>query len=399
MTAGEVADDDACSGQVVPTSDGDMAHADGTRGVALRQAIPSLADIEAARDALRPHLLATPLRTSPDLDAATGGRIFIKPECQQRKGAFKFRGAFNAARKVERDQYPGGVVACSSGNHAQGVAEAARLLGLRSQIVMPGDAPAIKVRGVREAGGEVIPYNRLTEDRAAIAQSIAARDRAFFIPPYDQRDVIAGQGTVGLEILDELEAAEPPADADAVLVPVGGGGLISGITLAMQSLDPNLAIVPVEPIGHDDFIRSLAAGERLATDLHDGRQRSPLCDALLSPMPGAVTFEICKARLSQGCVVDDAAVMVAMRFAFERLKLAVEPGGAVALAALLSGVFDARGKTVVVVLSGGNVDAPVFRRCLELDDRHLPEVLLGAQLATHGQDTGLNGASASGQSH
>ena len=317
---------------------------------------PAYEDVLDAAERLHGHAVRTPLLENEELNRRVGGRVLVKAEGLQHKGAFKFRGAFNAISRIEADRYPGGVVAYSSGNHAQGVAEAARLLGFRAAIVMPNDSPDIKKRGVRESGGEIIPYDRETEQRDMIADTVAKERGAYLIPPFDHAHVIAGQGTVGLEIV--AQARELGATPDQVVVPAGGGGLISGVAIAVQATLPDANIIPVEPAGFDDWARSLAAGEILS----NARASGSLCDALLAPHPGEMTFSIAKSRLSQGLLVSDDEVLEAMRFAFERLKLVVEPGGATALAALLTGRCELNGGTTAIVLSGSNVDWPVFQK-------------------------------------
>ena len=252
----------------------------------------------------------------------------------------------------------GGVVAWSSGNHAQGVAAAARMLGVPALIVMPSDAPRLKIERTRGFGAEIVLYDRMTEMREEIGARIAAERGAVIVRPYDDPGIIAGQGTVGLEIAED--AARLGVALDAVLVPAGGGGLAAGTALALGAAMPEAKVWCVEPQGFDDHARSLAAGQRLGNEA--GGQS--FCDALLAPMPGELTFAINGKHLAGGLAVSDAEVAAAMRFAFEELKLVVEPGGAVALAAVLAGRFDAKGKSVALVLSGGNADPAAFARVL-----------------------------------
>jgi threonine dehydratase len=308
---------------------------------------PALADIEAAAARLDGVAVRTPLLASPVLDERVGGRVLLKAETLQRTGSFKFRGAFNRISLIPEARRAAGVVACSSGNHAQGVAEAARLFGIPATIVMPRDAPATKRLRTERSGARVVPYERAVEDRVAIAMAIAAETGATFIHPYDDPGVIAGQGTVGLEIA--ADCAARGIVPDAVLVPVSGGGLTAGIALALAARCPDCRIFTTEPEGFDDHRRSLAAGTRVANSASSGS----IADALMSEMPGEVTFQVNRERVAGGLGVDDAALLRAIRFAVEELKLVVEPGGATALAALLEGAYDARGRTVVVVLSGG----------------------------------------------
>jgi len=335
--------------------------ADATRGpsaAAGEAAPPTIADLEAAARRLTGYASETPLLESSVLNARTGVRVLLKAECLQRTGSFKFRGAFNRLSLIPAGERPGGVVACSSGNHAQGVAAAAGIYGVPSTIVMPSDAPVTKVERTRALGAEVVPYNRETDDREAIARGIAAERGATFVHPYDDPGIIAGQGTVGLEIASACR--QRGLVPDAVLAPASGGGLIAGVSLAMTAAFPGVQVFCVEPDGFDDHARSLAAGRRLGND----RLSGSLCDALMSSRPGEKTFDINRHSLAGGVVVTDDEAMAAVAFAARELKLVVEPGGAVALAAILAGRIDTAGRTVVVVLSGGNVDEDVLGRAL-----------------------------------
>ncbi len=320
---------------------------------------PTIADIEAAARTLKGKAVRTPLLESPLLNKRLGGRLLVKPECLQRTGSFKFRGAFNKISNLPKEDVAGGVIAYSSGNHAQGVAAAAQSMGLPAVIVMPEDAPAIKIRNTRALGAEVVTYDRFGEDREEIAGRISAERGAAIVPPYDDPYIIAGQGTVGLEIAEDLAALG--VTADAVLAPCGGGGLISGTATALTAKIPGIAVHAVEPAEFDDTRRSLESGERLANP--DGL--SSICDALLSKMPGRITFPINHALLAGAFGVTDDQALAAMAVAFADLKLVVEPGGAVALAAALNGMLPLQGRCIVVVLSGGNVDPEMFRRALE----------------------------------
>jgi threonine dehydratase len=316
---------------------------------------PTFDDVRAAAVRIRPEAVRTPLLP---VGLPDGDMIFVKAETLQRTGSFKFRGAFNRLSMIpEADRAPG-VVACSSGNHAQGVAEAARVLGMPATIVMPADAPAMKLARTRAMGAAVVTYDRRTEDREAIAHEIASRTGATFVHPFDDAGVIAGQGTVGLEIAEDCAAHG--LFPDTVLVCCSGGGLVSGIALALEQLAPETAVHTVEPAGFDDYARSIAAGERLRNDAVSGS----ICDALMSATPGAIGFEIARRRLSPGVVVTDADALAAVAFAARELKLVAEPGGAVALAAVLSGRVPTRGRTVVAVLSGGNIDDAMLARAL-----------------------------------
>lgn len=310
--------------------------------------------VDAARQ-IAPAAARTPLIEHPALNEAVGGRVLLKAETLQVAGAFKFRGAYNRISRLSADEKARGVVAYSSGNHAQGVAAAARAVGTRALIVMPSDSPAVKVAGVRAFGGEVRLYDRWTESREAIGAAIAAERGSVLVPPFDDPFVIEGQGTVGLEILEQAGAP-----IDRLLCGASGGGLIAGINLVMAEQSPETEVVVVEPEAFDDTGRSLEAGRRVGHP-----QGAPsICDALMSPMPGELTFPI--NRRSAGAVtVSDAEVAEAMRFAFGQLKLVVEPGGAVSLAALLSGKVEAKGRTTAVVLSGGNVDPGLFAEIIE----------------------------------
>jgi threonine dehydratase len=295
----------------------------------------------------------TPLLSSAALDAATGGRVFLKPECLQRTGSFKFRGAYNRLSTIPEAERPGGVVAYSSGNHAQGVALAARLLGMRATIIMPRDAPALKVERTRADGAAVIFYDRLTERREVIGEALAKANGATIVPPFDDRHVIAGQGTAGLEAVADLAALG--VAADLAIVCCGGGGLSSGFAVGSQ-----LPVVAVEPENWDDVGRSLAGG--VIVPVADPQPTR--CDALQTLQMAKLTFDTLRARGATTAVVSEAEVARAVAFAFRELKLVVEPGGAVALAAALAGTVDLKGRTALVVLSGGNVDARVFAECL-----------------------------------
>jgi threonine dehydratase len=319
----------------------------------------ALKDIEAAAVRLRGAAIVTPLLESPALNETIGGRVLVKAENLQRVGAFKFRGAYNRLSQLCAAQRQRGVVAYSSGNHAQGVALAARLVGTPALIVMPSDAPAVKIEGTRRLGAEVVFYDRTRENRESIAQSIARAREAVIVPAYDDPDIIAGQGAVGLEIVDQVRALA--THADMVVGPVGGGGLMAGVSTAVKALSPATAIWGVEPEGFDDTRLSLAAGERRPAPPHP---RS-LCDALEAPMPGVLTFPLLARHLAGAVAVSDEEVEAAMRFAFFVLKLVVEPGGAVALAALLARKIDTDGGTAVIVLSGGNVDPALFARVIQ----------------------------------
>jgi threonine dehydratase len=316
-------------------------------------ALPGLADVRAAAARLWGVAVRTPLLEFPVLNARTGGRVFVKPEIFQRTGSFKFRGAYNRIAQLSAEERRCGVVAWSSGNHAQGAAAAAAMLGLKAWIVMPADAPRIKTERTRALGAEVVAYDRQRDAREEIGRRIAAEHGATIVPPFDDPHVIAGQGTVGLEIAED--AAVLGVALDAVLVPAGGGGLVAGTGLAFPDAKAT-DIYCVEPQDFDDHRRSLAAGERVGSP----ESAQSFCDALMAPLPGEMTFAINRRRLAGGFGVSDAEVASAMPFAFEELKFVVEPGGAATLAALLSGKFDAKDKSAAIVLSGGNVDPQLF---------------------------------------
>lgn len=318
---------------------------------------PKFDDVQAAAARLRGRILRTPMLRHPLLDELTGGTILVKPEPLQRTGSFKLRGATNAALLLDPGARRAGVATHSSGNHGQATACAAQMLGMPAVIAMPADAPAIKVEATRRWGAEIVFFDRHTTDREGLAARLAAERGATAIPPFDHPHVIAGQGTLAVELVEDAKAAGLVLNALAVCT---GGGLIAGCALALEALAPEAEVWAVEPEGWDDTRRSLEAGRRIAND----GSGSNLCDALLSRQPGALTFSINHPRLAGGIAVTEAEVFRAMRFAFEHLKLVAEPGGAVALAAVLAGKVDARGRTVGVVISGGNVDPAVFARAL-----------------------------------
>ena len=313
-----------------------------------------IADIEQAAQRLEGVSVHTPLLQNFELNQAVSGTVLVKPECLQVAGAFKIRGAYNRLSQLSEEEASHGVVAWSSGNHAQGVAAAGAMLGIRTAIVMPEDAPRAKLENTRRLGGEVITYDRYGGDREAIARQIAAERGAELVPSYDHEQIIAGQGTVGLEIADD--AISLGLALDQVLIPCGGGGLSSGSALALKSRLPNVSIFAVEPADFDDTARSFQSGRR---ERVDDSARS-ICDALQTPMPGELTFEINQRLLTGVLTVSDEEVRSAIRFAFRNLKLVVEPGGAVALAAVLSGKLQTEGKTTALVLSGGNIDIDLF---------------------------------------
>ncbi|HEX3937189.1 MAG TPA: threonine/serine dehydratase [Xanthobacteraceae bacterium] len=319
-------------------------------------ALPTAADVDEAARRLAGVALRTPLLTSAALDAMTGGRVFLKAETLQRTGSFKFRGAYNKLAAIPAEQRSGGVVAFSSGNHAQGVAAAAQLLGMRCVIVMPHDAPRAKRERTAALGAEIVLYDRASDDREAIAGTIAAQRGAVLVPPYDDALIIAGQGTAGREIVEDLEALG--LTPDVVVITASGGGLTAGIALAIKARAPAAALYTAEPQGFDDHARSFRSGQREQNAALTGT----ICDALMARMPGKLTFAINQALVGAGVVASDKEVAAALAFAFAELKLVVEPGGAVALAALMTGKVDVNNKIAVAVLSGGNVDPDVFSR-------------------------------------
>jgi threonine dehydratase len=318
--------------------------------------LPTVADIDEAARRLAGVALRTPLLSSAALDAMTGGRVFLKAETLQRTGSFKFRGAYNKLAAIPPERKANGVVAYSSGNHAQGVAAAARLLDLPCVIVMPSDAPRAKRERTIAFGAEVVLYDRVREDREAIAEAIAAQRGATLVPPYDDALIIAGQGTAGREIVEDLSALG--LKPDVVVVTASGGGLTAGIALAVKARAPTAALYTAEPQGFDDHARSFKSGQREQNAALTGT----ICDALMARTPGKLTFAINRSLVDSGVAASDAEVAAAVAFAFAELKLVVEPGGAVALAALMTGKIDVRGKIAVAVLSGGNVDPEVFSR-------------------------------------
>jgi threonine dehydratase len=310
--------------------------------------------IRAAASRLAGHARRTQLLSSPFLDEIAGRRVLVKPECLQHTGSFKYRGARSALSALDADKRAHGVIAFSSGNHAQGVARAAAEFGVPSVIIMPADAPRQKIDNTRALGAEVVLYDRGREDRDAIGAQLAAERELTLIKPFDDPYVIAGQGTTGLEIAEDVRALG--VDSADVLVCCGGGGLTSGIALALEADAPGLRARPVEPEGFDDVARSLASGRIL----RNTRNAGGLCDAIVTPQPGEMTFSILRRLCGPGLVVTEDEALQAMTLAFSRLKLVAEPGGAVALAAALFHGDEIDGDAVICTISGGNVDASVF---------------------------------------
>ncbi len=319
---------------------------------------PEYKDIVDAARNIRSYIHTTPLLRSRELNEIVEAEVLIKAELLQHTGSFKFRGAYNKIQEVAFKNPDSEIVAWSSGNHAQAVAAAAGIANIRSTIIMPIDAPKVKISGTKQYGGQIVHYDRNRENREEIGTLIANEKGATIVPPYDDPLVIAGQGTVGLEAASQIMKHD--LVPDVALIPCGGGGLISGCSIALQSYFPEIRIHPVEPIGFDDTTRSLELGHRVS----NVKLAESVCDALLAPTPGEITFEINYKRLSPGITVSDREVLSAMNFAFRRFKLVVEPGGAVALAALLANKKLYKNKTVLIVLSGGNVDEHVFSEAL-----------------------------------
>ena len=320
--------------------------------------LPTIADVEDARTRLLGHARRTPLLAATPLDATTGGRILFKLETLQHTGSFKFRGAYNRLARLDSEARLRGVVAYSSGNHAQGVAAAARLLDVPATIVMPRDAPRIKLDNTRALGATVVEYDRDRESREEIAERIALERKSVVVPAFDDPDIVAGQGTVGLEIAEQCAALG--ATPDDVVVCCSGGGLVAGIALALEARSPGTRVWTAEPADFDDHRRSLAAGRRLRNE----RLSGSICDALMAPTPGEITFEINRRLLAGGLAVTDDEAREAVAWAARTLKLVVEPGGAVGLACVRAQRLPTRGRTVVVVLTGGNIDPGLLRSIL-----------------------------------
>jgi threonine dehydratase len=320
--------------------------------------LPTAADVEAAAQRLAGVAVRTPLLNFPVLDARLGARVFLKAEILQRTGSFKFRGAYNKISSIPPEKRAAGVAAYSSGNHAQGVAHAAQLCRIPAVIVMPSDAPKAKRERTAALGAEVVLYDRDKQDRAAIAREICAKRGATLVPPFDDPLIIAGQGTAGREICEDLEKLG--LKPDVAVVGASGGGLIAGIATAMKARVPTVKFYSAEPAGFDDTARSFVSGKRE----RNPRMSGTICDALMTETPGVVTWEINRKLVGEGVTASDAEVGRAMAFAFHELKLVVEPGGAIGLAALLAGRPDVKGRVVVAVLSGGNVDADMFQKLI-----------------------------------
>lgn len=321
-------------------------------------ALPTEDDVLDAARQITGVAVKTPTLEFPVLNECIGTRILLKPEIFQITGSFKFRGAYNRLSRLSKAQRAKGVVAFSSGNHAQGIAAAAKLLGIPATIVMPQDAPQIKISRTQSLGAEIIFYDRYVENREEISRNLADKHGAVLVPSYDDPHIIAGQGTAALELFED--AARAGVEIGTLLIPCGGGGLAAGSALARAAKSPKTDLFTVEPEGYDDHARSFASGTRETADT----TQVSLCDALLTPMPGEMTFAINQPRMKAGLVVGEEDVLAAMRFAFTELKLVIEPGGCVALAALLARKVDVQGRIVAAILSGGNVENSTFSRAL-----------------------------------
>ena len=319
--------------------------------------LPEFSDVEAAAKRIAPWAVKTPLLESPALNDRVGGRVLLKPEMFQRTGSFKFRGACNRISLIPKADRGKGVVAFSSGNHAQGVAAVAALFQIPATIVMPSDVPRAKIEGTRSYGASIVMYDRKTGDREAIAAGIQRESGATLIKPFDDPFIVAGQGTAGLEMAQQ--AAALGVTLAQVFVPCGGGGLAAGISLALSTASPATKVTAIEPENYDGMTRSMAAGSRVA-----GPANTPsIADSLQAPMPGAVPFAVAQSKMYAAASLNDEALARAVSFAFRTLKIVVEPGGAAGLAALLSGKFHNRGETVGILLSGGNADPEAIMQC------------------------------------
>ncbi|WP_339914083.1 threonine/serine dehydratase [uncultured Brevundimonas sp.] len=328
--------------------------------------IASYAGVQDAARQIARAAVRTPLIESPALNARLGGRVLIKAETLQVTGAFKFRGAYNRISRLTPEEKSHGVVAYSSGNHAQAVAAAARMMGAHAIIVMPADSPKVKIEGVIALGGEVRTYDRYNESREAIGAAIAAEHGSVLVRPFDDPLIIEGQGTTALEIMEQAKAMGA-VPVHQLLCGASGGGLVAGINVALTALSPHTHVFAVEPDAYNDTQLSLAAGARRT---HPPVTRPSICDALMSAQPGELTFPINR-RLSGVVTVSDAEAAAAVAYAFRVLKLVVEPGGAVSLAALLAGKVPVKDRTTVLILSGGNVDPALFSAIIE--NRYTPE--------------------------
>ncbi|MES2695741.1 MAG: threonine/serine dehydratase [Verrucomicrobiota bacterium] len=318
---------------------------------------PTFADVTDAAAQLRGKTILTPLLESEALNQKVGGRLLCKAEALQVTGSYKFRGAYNRLSRLDAAARARGVVAFSTGNFGQGIATAAKMLGIPATIIVPKDAPSVKVDNARAQGAEVLFYDRAIKNhREDMARQLAAERGLTIVPPGDDAEVIAGYGTTGLEMEEQFAGK-----IDTVLGPCGGGGLMAGVSLVFKARRPETRLFTVEPAGFDDTSRSLAAGQRLGNETG----AKSICDAILTPMPAELPFGVLQQNIERGLVVTDDAVRSAMAQAFLHLKIVLEPAGAIALAAALSGIYDCRGKTVAVICSGSSVDAAVFTAALE----------------------------------
>ncbi|NQY14594.1 MAG: threonine/serine dehydratase [Henriciella sp.] len=325
----------------------------------MKLKLPTRSDVTAAAKRIKPYVYETPIFRSRVLDEIAGANLIIKAECLQQTGSFKLRGATNRLLQIPEKKRAAGVVAFSSGNHAQGVARAAKRLGMPALIVMPTDAPQVKTDGVKADGAEVYLYDRNSESREEIAAEIARKRGAILVPSFDDPMIVAGQGTVGLEFAAQAKAHD--IELDHLICCAGGGGLISGICLGLSGQSPDTQVWTAEPEGHDDWKRSLEA----KTIVSNAPGTRSICDAILTPRPGDITWAVGSQYLVGGCVVTDEHAYEAMRLAFRQLRVVVEPGGAVALASALFRLPEtAKGKTVGVVLTGGNVDSRLYAKVL-----------------------------------
>ncbi len=319
---------------------------------------PTFADLVSAQENLRGHATVTPLLESPELSARVGGRLLFKAESLQRTGSYKFRGAYHRLSRLDEAECGRGIVAFSTGNFGQAVACAAKLLGIPATIILPKDAPAVKIENCRGYGAALLFYDRANKtQREEMARELSAQRGLTVVPPGDDAFVIAGYGTSGMELLDQV--SEP---IDALLCPCGGGGLAAGLCIAFAERRPRTEIFTVEPAGFDDTVRSLEKGERVGIE----PGHASICDAIQTPIPAELPFRTLRERITGGLVVEDEHTLRAMAMAFTHLKLVLEPAGAIALAAALSGKIDCRGKTVAILCSGASVDVEIFRRALAL---------------------------------
>lgn len=320
--------------------------------------IPIYDDILSAAETIKGEAVRTPLLRCDALDEATGCKVFVKPENLQRTGSFKFRGAYNAISKLSHEERARGILANSSGNHAQGVGDASRMFGCASTIIMPADAPAMKVARTKAYGAKVIHFDRATEDREAVLARVEKETGSTIVHPYNNAMVIAGQGTVGLEIAEDIKALG--LELDRITVCTGGGGLTAGIALSINANFPDAKVHCVEPVNFDDYKRSIESGQLERNAATAGS----ICDAIIAPSPGKIGFEVNKKLLHSGLVVTDDEALAAIKFAYEELKMVVEPGGAVALAGVLKHAKAWSGETVALVLSGGNIDPDLFVKAI-----------------------------------